>query len=93
MSEQQTRHRKAAAPPAPPEFKYTWGQHNETMEALSLGQMARRVPSALRQTARLALAVNRTAFHVLVAAQVLGGICTAAALAAISRAMVPLLTG
>ncbi|MFJ3835663.1 ATP-binding cassette domain-containing protein [Streptomyces sp. NPDC090054] len=79
--------------PAPPEFTYSWGQHNDTMEALSLGQMARRVPSALRQTARLALAVNRTAFHVLVAAQILGGICTAAALAAISRAMVPLLAG
>ncbi|MFF3086074.1 ATP-binding cassette domain-containing protein [Streptomyces nojiriensis] len=96
MSEQQTEDRKTAAPqapPTPPEFKYTWGQHNETMEALSLGQMARRVPSALRQTARLALAVNRTAFHVLVGAQILGGICTAAALAAISRAMVPLLTG
>lgn len=93
MAEQQTEHRTTAAPPAPPEFKYTWGQHNETMEALSLGQMARRVPSALRQTARLALAVNRTAFHVLVTAQILGGICTAAALAAISRAMVPLLTG
>ncbi|MFA7768155.1 ATP-binding cassette domain-containing protein [Streptomyces sp. NPDC048723] len=93
MAEQQTEDRKTAAPPAPPEFKYTWGQHNETMEALSLGQMARRVPSALRQTARLALAVNRTAFHVLVTAQILGGICTAAALAAISRAMVPLLTG
>ncbi|WP_030758971.1 MULTISPECIES: ATP-binding cassette domain-containing protein [unclassified Streptomyces] len=93
QTEQQTEHRKTAAPPPPPEFKYTWGQHNETMEALSLGQMARRVPSALRQTARLALAVNRTAFHVLVTAQVLGGICTAAALAAISRAMVPLLTG
>ncbi|WP_030389653.1 ATP-binding cassette domain-containing protein [Streptomyces sp. NRRL S-241] len=94
QSEQQTEQRKrAAAPPAPPEFKYTWGQHNETMEALSLGQMARRVPSALRQTARLALAVNRTAFHVLVTAQILGGICTAAALAAISRAMVPLLAG
>ncbi|MCX4960349.1 ATP-binding cassette domain-containing protein [Streptomyces virginiae] len=93
MSQQQAEQPKAAAPPAPPEFKYTWGRHNETMEALSLGQMARRVPSALRQTARLALAVNRTAFHVLVTAQVLGGICTAAALAAISRAMVPLLTG
>ncbi|MFD4916631.1 ATP-binding cassette domain-containing protein [Streptomyces virginiae] len=93
MSQQQAERRKAAAPPAPPEFTYTWGRHNETMEALSLGQMARRVPSALRQTARLALAVNRTAFHVLVTAQVLGGICTAAALAAISRAMVPLLTG
>ncbi|MGW7318980.1 ATP-binding cassette domain-containing protein [Streptomyces sp. NPDC054854] len=79
--------------PAPPEFTYSWGQHNDTMEALSLGQMARRVPSALRQTARLALAVNRTAFHVLVAAQILGGICTAAALAAISRAMIPLLAG
>ncbi|MFJ7591742.1 ATP-binding cassette domain-containing protein [Streptomyces sp. NPDC097617] len=94
MSEQQAEQRKsAAAPPAPPEFRYTWGQHNETMEALTLGQMARRVPSALRQTARLALAVNRTAFHVLVTAQILGGFCTAAALAAISRAMVPLLAG
>ncbi|MFF4318965.1 ATP-binding cassette domain-containing protein [Streptomyces sp. NPDC001568] len=82
-----------ASAPAPPEFTYTWGRHSGTMEALSLGQMARRVPSALRQTARLALAVNRTAFHVLVVAQVLGGICTAAALAAISRAMVPLLAG
>ncbi|MFD4866396.1 ATP-binding cassette domain-containing protein [Streptomyces sp. NPDC058412] len=102
MSEQQAEEMKTAAPPAPtappappapPEFTYTWGQHNETMEALSLGRMARRVPSALRQTARLALAVNRTAFHVLVAAQILGGICTAAALAAISQAMVPLLAG
>ncbi len=93
QSEQAEQRKSAAAPPAPPEFKYTWGQHNETMEALSLGQMTRRVPSALRQTARLALAVNRTAFHVLVTAQILGGICTAAALAAISRAMVPLLAG
>ncbi|MFE9929765.1 ATP-binding cassette domain-containing protein [Streptomyces sp. NPDC005533] len=96
MSEQQVEEEKTAAPPAPPappEFTYTWGQHNETMEALSLGHMARRVPSALRQTARLALAVNRAAFHVLVTAQVVGGICTAAALTAISRAMVPLLAG
>ncbi|MFD9378516.1 ATP-binding cassette domain-containing protein [Streptomyces sp. NPDC059999] len=93
MSEQQVETEKTAAPPAPPEFTYTWGRHNQTMEALSLGLMARRVPSALRQTARLALAVNRAAFHVLIAAQVLGGICTAAALAAVSRAMVPLLAG
>ncbi|MET9886447.1 ATP-binding cassette domain-containing protein [Streptomyces sp. NPDC006430] len=93
MSEKQVEQPKPAAPPAPPEFKYTWGQHNQTMESLSLGQMARRVPSALAQTARLALAVNRSAFYVLVAAQVLGGICTAAALAAVSRAMVPLLNG
>ncbi|MFJ9344687.1 ATP-binding cassette domain-containing protein [Streptomyces sp. NPDC101733] len=93
MTEQQAGKAKSAAPPAPPEIKYTWGRHHETMEALSLGQMARRMPSALRQTARLALAVNRAAFHLLVAAQILGGICTAAALAAISRAMVPLLTG
>ncbi|MEU8776930.1 ABC transporter ATP-binding protein [Streptomyces sp. NPDC048606] len=85
----------SAAPSAPtlPEFTYARGRHNDTMETLSLGQMARRVPSALRQTARLALAVNRTAFRVLVAAQILGGVCTAAGLAAISQAMVPLLTG
>ncbi|MFJ6754550.1 ATP-binding cassette domain-containing protein [Streptomyces sp. NPDC091273] len=96
MSDQQAEKAKSAvppAPPAPPEFKYTWGQHNETMEALSLGHMARRVPSALRQTAWLALAVNRAAFHVLVTAQILGGICTAAALTAVSQAMVPLLAG
>lgn len=93
MSEQQDVKQKPAPPPAPPEFKYTWGQHNETMEALSLRQMARRVPAALRQTSQLALAVNRKAFYVLVAAQILGGICTAAALAAISKAMVPLLAG
>ncbi|MBT2455583.1 ABC transporter ATP-binding protein [Streptomyces sp. ISL-86] len=78
---------------APPEFKFTWGQHKQAMERLSLVQMARRVPVSLAHTARLALAVNRTAFFVLVCAQVLGGICTAAALAAISRAMGPLLTG
>ncbi|MER5757798.1 ABC transporter ATP-binding protein [Streptomyces sp. NPDC002082] len=93
MSEQQDVKQKTVAAPSPPEFKYTWGQHNETMEALSLRQMARRVPAALRQTSQLALAVNRNAFHVLVAAQILGGICTAAALAAISKAMVPLLAG
>lgn len=93
MSEQQAVKQKSVAPPAPPEFKYSCGQHNETMEALSLGQMARRVPSALKQTSQLALAVNRRAFYVLVAAQILGGICTAAALTAISRAMVPLLAG
>ncbi|MFB6517663.1 ATP-binding cassette domain-containing protein [Streptomyces sp. NPDC056401] len=93
MSEQQDVQQKTVAAPAPPEFKYTWGQHNETMEALSLRQMARRVPAALRQTSQLALAVNRKAFYVLVAAQILGGICTAAALAAISKAMVPLLAG
>ncbi|MFD0266297.1 ATP-binding cassette domain-containing protein [Streptomyces sp. NPDC127106] len=79
--------------PAPPEFTYTWGQHNKTMEQLSLAQMARRVPAALAQTARLAWAVNRTAFTWLVCAQVVGGICTAAALAAVSRAMGPLLAG
>ncbi|MFI1649761.1 ATP-binding cassette domain-containing protein [Streptomyces avidinii] len=93
MSEQPDVKQKPVVPPAPPEFKYSWGQHNQTMEALSLGQMARRVPSALKQTSQLALAVNRHAFYVLVAAQILGGICTAAALAAISRAMVPLLAG
>ncbi|MFE4263729.1 ATP-binding cassette domain-containing protein [Streptomyces sp. NPDC056883] len=93
MSEQQDVKQKPVAAPAPPEFKYTWGQHNETMESLSLRQMARRVPAALKQTSRLALAVNRSAFYVLVAAQILGGICTAASLAAISKAMVPLLAG
>lgn len=93
MSEQQTVQPNPVATSAPPEITYTWGQHNQTMEALTLAQMARRVPSALKQTAQLALAVNRRAFYVLVAAQVLGGICTAAALAAISRAMVPLLAG
>ncbi|MFJ3203076.1 ATP-binding cassette domain-containing protein [Streptomyces sp. NPDC086989] len=77
--------------PAPPEFTYTWGQHNKTMERLSLGQMARRVPAALAQTARLAWAVNHTAFLWLVCAQLLGGVCTAAGLAAVSRAMGPLL--
>ncbi|MFD8413240.1 ATP-binding cassette domain-containing protein [Streptomyces sp. NPDC059650] len=77
--------------PAPPEFTYAWGQHNKTMEELSLAQMVRRVPAALAQTARLAWAVNRTAFTWLVCAQLLGGICTAAALAAVSRAMGPLL--
>lgn len=93
MSEKQDDTAEPAATPAPPEFTYTWGQHNRTMESMSLGQMARRVPSALAQTARLALAVNRHAFAVLVTAQVLGGICTAAALAAVARAMVPLLNG
>ncbi|MGW0391836.1 hypothetical protein ACWDYJ_13280 [Streptomyces sp. NPDC003042] len=84
---------KPGALAAPPEFKYTWGRHHQVMEQLSLVQMARRVPSALGHTARLALAVNRTAFSILVCAQIVGGICTAAALAAISRAMDPLLTG
>ncbi|MFE9258563.1 ATP-binding cassette domain-containing protein [Streptomyces sp. NPDC006879] len=93
MSKQQAAENKPVPPPAPAHFTYTGGPHSETMEALSLGRMARRVPSALLQTARLALAVNRPAFHVLVAAQILGGICTAAALAAVSRAMVPILTG
>ncbi|MEW2417208.1 ABC transporter ATP-binding protein [Streptomyces sp. NPDC046866] len=79
--------------PAPAEITFTWGQHNQAMERLSLRQMARRVPAALAQTARLAWAVNRTAFAWLVGAQVLGGICTAAALAAVSRAMGPLLAG
>ncbi|MFI6150044.1 ATP-binding cassette domain-containing protein [Streptomyces sp. NPDC051109] len=84
---------KAAALPAPPEFTFTWGQHNKAMERLSLGQMARRVPAALVQTAQLAWAVNRTAFLWLVCAQLLGGVCTAAALTAVSRAMGPLLAG
>ncbi|MFF1556291.1 ATP-binding cassette domain-containing protein [Streptomyces sp. NPDC058279] len=93
MSQQQTEKPKAAAPapPSPPEFTFTWGRHNETMEQLSLGHMARRVPSALARTAELAWAVNPTAFVWLVAAQVLRGSCTAAALAAVSRAMGPLL--
>ncbi len=94
MAQKQARESRAATSlPAPPEFTYTWGQHNKTMEQLSLAQMARRVPAALAQTARLAWAVNRTAFVWLVSAQVLGGICTAAALAAVSRAMGPLLLG
>ncbi|MEU3778550.1 ABC transporter ATP-binding protein [Streptomyces sp. NPDC032472] len=79
--------------PAPAEITFTWGQHNQSMERLSLRQMARRVPAALAQTARLAWAVNRTAFVWLVCAQVLGGVFTAAALAAVSRAMGPLLAG
>ncbi|MFD9333917.1 ATP-binding cassette domain-containing protein [Streptomyces sp. NPDC060028] len=82
-----------AVPPAPPEFTFKWGRHSEAMERLSLAQMARRVPSALAQTGRLAWAVNRTAFIWLVGAQIVGGICTAAALTAISAAMGPLLTG
>ncbi|MFD7098045.1 ATP-binding cassette domain-containing protein [Streptomyces xanthophaeus] len=91
QGEQSADRPEPVAAPAPPEITYTWGQHNQTMESMSLGQMARRVPSALAQTARLALAVDRTVFHVLVAAQVLGGISTAAALASVARAMVPLL--
>ncbi|MER7758189.1 ABC transporter ATP-binding protein [Streptomyces sp. NPDC097619] len=81
----------AELPPPPPEFTYTWGQHSTAMEQLSLLRMARRVPAALAHTARLAWAVNRAAFLVLVTAQVLGGVCTAGALAAVARAMGPLL--
>ncbi|MEU7551462.1 ABC transporter ATP-binding protein [Streptomyces sp. NPDC044571] len=92
MARKQAEEPKAAALPAPPEFTYAWGQHNKTMEQLSPADMARRVPAALAQTARLAWAVNRTAFVWLVCAQVLGGVCTAAALTAVSRAMGPLLT-
>ncbi|MEV6732951.1 MULTISPECIES: hypothetical protein [unclassified Streptomyces] len=54
MTQQKAEKPKDTALPAPPEFKFTWGQHNETMERLSLTQMARRVPSALAQTAKLA---------------------------------------
>ncbi|MGW1763132.1 ABC transporter ATP-binding protein [Streptomyces sp. NPDC002073] len=93
MSQQQAEKPRTAALPAPPEFTYTRGQHNATMEQLSLRQMARRVPAALVQTARLAWAVNRTAFVWLVSAQLVGGICTAGALTAVSRAMGPLLAG
>ncbi|MDH6543950.1 ABC transporter ATP-binding protein [Streptomyces sp. SPB4] len=95
MSEKQHRPGKAAVavPPAPPEFTFRWGRHSRAMERLSLAQMARRVPASLTHTARLAWAVNRTAFLWLVCAQVLGGLCTAAALAAVAKAMGPLLTG
>ncbi|WP_030199881.1 ABC transporter ATP-binding protein [Streptomyces sp. NRRL S-87] len=93
MSQQQAEKPRTAVLPPPPELTYTGGQHNAAMERLTLGQMARRVPAALAQTARLAAAVHRTAFVWLVCAQVVGGICTAAALAAVSRAMGPLLAG
>ncbi|MEU8542963.1 ABC transporter ATP-binding protein [Streptomyces sp. NPDC048717] len=61
------------------------------MEQLTLRKMARRVPSAIGQTARMAWRVDRAALMVMVSGQLVAGVFMAVMLAAVARAMVPLL--
>lgn len=84
---------RSETPAEPPEYEFNWDTHKQSMEELSLRQMARRVPAALARTTRMGWAVDRRALLVLVGGQLASGLCTALTLAAVAEAMVPLLDG
>ncbi|WP_274565212.1 ABC transporter ATP-binding protein [Streptomyces spiramyceticus] len=74
-------------PSAPPELDYNGRKHRRAMEDATLREMARRIPAALGQTARLAWSVDRRMVITILACQLLSGIGTAVMLAAVARAM------
>ncbi|NBE56671.1 ABC transporter ATP-binding protein [Streptomyces boluensis] len=74
-------------PSAPPELDYTGRRHRRAMEDAGLLDMARRIPAALGQTARLAWSVDRRMVIAILTCQLLSGVGTAVMLAAVAAAM------
>ncbi|MFI9259634.1 ABC transporter ATP-binding protein [Streptomyces sioyaensis] len=77
----------------PPELDYNGRRHRRAMDDATLREMARRVPAALLQTARLAWSVDRRMVLTILVSQLLSGLGTAVMLTAVARAMKPLLAG
>ena len=74
-------------PVAPPELDYNGRKHRRAMEDATLWDMARRIPTALTQTARLAWSVDRRMTITIVVCQLLSGLGTAVMLSAVARAL------
>ncbi|WP_435058083.1 ATP-binding cassette domain-containing protein [Streptomyces sp. bgisy060] len=74
-------------PSAPPELDYNGRKHRRAMDDATLWDMARRIPAALIQTARLAWSVDRRMALTIVVCQLLSGIGTAAMLTAVAKAL------
>lgn len=81
----------APRPASPPELEYNGRRHRHAMEGATLRDMARRIPTALAQTARLAWSVDRGMVITVLVCQLLSGVGTAVMLTAVARAMGPLL--
>ncbi|WP_055566901.1 ATP-binding cassette domain-containing protein [Streptomyces atriruber] len=80
--------RTAVPPPSePPELDYNGRKHRRAMDDATLRDMARRIPAALLQTARLAWTVDRRMTSTVVVCQLLSGLGTAVMLGAVARAL------
>ncbi|MCX4682163.1 ABC transporter ATP-binding protein/permease [Streptomyces sp. NBC_01433] len=77
----------APQPSAPPELDYNGRKHRRAMDDASLWDMARRIPAALTQTARLAWTVDRRMALTIIVCQLLSGLGTAVMLTAVSLAL------
>ncbi|MGW2082982.1 ATP-binding cassette domain-containing protein [Streptomyces sp. NPDC001939] len=77
----------APQPSAPPELDYNGRKHRRAMDDATLWDMARRIPAALIQTARLAWSVGRRMALTIVVCQLLSGIGTAVMLTAVAKAL------
>ncbi|MFF8407749.1 ATP-binding cassette domain-containing protein [Streptomyces sp. NPDC015684] len=80
-------------PSAPPELDYNGRKHRRAMDDATLWDMARRIPAALIQTARLAWSVDRRMALTIVVCQLLSGIGTAVMLTAVAKALPQLMAG
>ncbi|MGA5506978.1 hypothetical protein [Streptomyces umbrinus] len=78
-------------PSAPPELDFKGRPHRLAMEDVTLWEMARRIPQALAQTARLAWSVDRRMVITIMVCQLLSGIGTFVMLTSVSHALGPLL--
>ncbi len=78
-------------PAPPPELDYNGRKHRRAMEDATLWEMARRIPQALAQTARLAWSVDRRMVITIVVCQLLSGIGTFVMLTSVSHALGQLL--
>ncbi|MFJ3306890.1 ATP-binding cassette domain-containing protein [Streptomyces sp. NPDC086549] len=79
-------------PAAPPELDYNGRKHRRAMDDATLWEMARRIPTALAQTARLAWSVDRRMTITIVVCQLLSGLGTAVMLSAVADALPKLTT-
>ncbi|WP_371591239.1 ATP-binding cassette domain-containing protein [Streptomyces sp. NBC_00470] len=82
----------APQPSAPPELDYNGRKHRRAMDDATLWDMARRIPAALGQTARLAWSVDRRMALTIVVCQLLSGIGTAVMLSAVAKALPQLMS-
>ncbi|WP_075737245.1 ATP-binding cassette domain-containing protein [Streptomyces acidiscabies] len=80
-------------PSAPPELDYNGRKHRHAMDDATLWDMARRIPTALLQTARLAWRVDRRMVTTIAVCQLLSGIGTAVMLGAVAEALPRLMSG
>ena len=82
----------APQPSVPHDLDFHGRKHRRAMDDASLADMARRIPTALVQTARLAWSVDRRMTLTILVCQVLSGLGTAAMLTAVAEAMPHLAT-